>query len=64
MQPGPRVAAGEIAPVPEELVEALVIGPVAEATRRWLSGTSGTGLAQAARVLPDRIWCFLRPDPR
>jgi AcrR family transcriptional regulator len=58
----PRIEAGEILPTPEPLVEALVIGPVAETARRWLSSTYDIDLAQAARILPDRIWRSLRPD--
>ncbi|MGP8304089.1 TetR/AcrR family transcriptional regulator [Streptomyces inhibens] len=58
----PRIEAGEIAPTPEPLIEALVIGPVAETARRWLSSTYDVDLAQAARILPDRIWRSLRPE--
>ncbi|MCZ7459709.1 TetR/AcrR family transcriptional regulator [Streptomyces sp. WMMC940] len=58
----PRIEAGEILPIPEPLVEALVIGPVAETARRWLASTYDIDLAQAARILPDRIWRSLRPD--
>ncbi|NWF30277.1 TetR/AcrR family transcriptional regulator [Streptomyces sp. PKU-EA00015] len=58
----PRIEAGEILPTPEPLIEALVIGPVAETARRWLSNTYDIDLAQAARILPDRIWRSLRPD--
>lgn len=58
----PRMAAGEIATLPEPLVEMLLIGPVAETARRWLAGVPGIDLGQAARVLPDRIWRSLAPD--
>ncbi|MFH9726140.1 TetR/AcrR family transcriptional regulator [Streptomyces sp. NPDC017254] len=58
----PFVDAGEIAPTPEPLIEALVIGPVAATAHRWLSGAHDVDLAQAARVLPDRIWRSLRPE--
>ncbi|WP_406055945.1 TetR/AcrR family transcriptional regulator [Streptomyces sp. NBC_01077] len=58
----PLVEAGEIAPLPEPLIEALVIGPVAETARRWLSGAHDVDLAQATRLLPDRIWRSLRPE--
>ena len=34
----------------------LVIGPVAETSRRWLAGTPGIDLTQASRLLPERIW--------
>jgi hypothetical protein len=58
----PRVLAGEIAPVPVPILEVLVMGPVAEAAHRWLARTYDMDLAQAARILPDRIWRSLRPD--
>jgi hypothetical protein len=35
-------------------------GEVAEVTRRWLAGAPGIDLAQAARLLPERIWQSLR----
>ncbi|WP_374200877.1 TetR/AcrR family transcriptional regulator [Streptomyces bambusae] len=57
----PRMEKGEIAPVPAALVEVLVIGPACEAARRWLSDTYDLDLAEAERVLPDRIWQALRP---
>ncbi|WP_113699386.1 TetR/AcrR family transcriptional regulator [Nonomuraea lactucae] len=59
----PRVAAGEIAAIPEPLMEMLLIGPVAETARRWLSRVPGIDLDEAAQVLPDRIWRSVRPDP-
>ncbi|MEU1277947.1 TetR/AcrR family transcriptional regulator [Streptomyces sp. NPDC005805] len=59
----PRIESGEIAPVPAPLIEVLVIGPVAETARRWLSHTYDADLAQAARLLPDLIWRSLRADP-
>lgn len=58
----PFMAAGEIATVPAPLIEALLIGPVSETSRRWLAGKSCFDLDEAARVLPDRIWRSLRPD--
>jgi AcrR family transcriptional regulator len=52
----PHVASGELAGLPEPLIEILLIGPVAETARRWLSGVPGVDIGQAVRVLPDRIW--------
>jgi AcrR family transcriptional regulator len=52
----PHVASGELAHLPEPLIEILLIGPVAETARRWLSGVPGVDIGQAVRVLPDRIW--------
>lgn len=51
-----HVASGEIISVSEPLLEILLIGPVAETSRRWLSGAPGVDLAEAAKELPDRIW--------
>jgi AcrR family transcriptional regulator len=59
-----HVAAGEIADVPEPLFEMLVVGPVAELTRRWLAGAPGLDLAEAARVLPEPIWRSVRREGR
>ncbi|UNO43336.1 TetR/AcrR family transcriptional regulator [Streptomyces sp. MST-110588] len=58
----PHIEAGKVAPLPKALIEVLVIGPVAETARRWLTSTYDIDLRQAARVLPDRIWRSLRPD--
>lgn len=45
------------------MIEVLVMGPLAEAARRWLSSTYEIDLTEAARYLPDHIWRSLRPDP-
>ncbi|WP_441248877.1 TetR/AcrR family transcriptional regulator [Kitasatospora sp. McL0602] len=58
----PRIERGEIVPIPPALIEVLVMGPAAEAARRWLSCTYDIDLDQAAQVLPDSIWRSLRPD--
>jgi AcrR family transcriptional regulator len=55
----PHVAAGSIVDLPDPLTEMLLIGPVAELSRRWLNGAEAD-LARAARLLPDRIWAALR----
>jgi AcrR family transcriptional regulator len=55
----PHVAAGAIVDLPDPLTEMLLIGPVAELSRRWLSG-AGLDVAVAARRLPDRIWASLQ----
>ncbi|MDJ0340965.1 TetR/AcrR family transcriptional regulator [Streptomyces sp. H10-C2] len=57
-----RITRGEIIPIPGPLIEVLIMGPVAEAARRWLSNTYDLDLDQAARILPDSIWRSLRPD--
>lgn len=58
----PHIRAGRIVALPEPLIEVLVIGPVAEAARRWLAGAPDLDLEDAARVLPERIWRALRRD--
>ena len=57
----PHVAAGAIVALPDPLTEMLLIGPVAEVSRRWLNGAA-VDLAEARRVLPDRVWAALRAD--
>jgi len=54
--------AGEIAPLPGDVLAVLVLGPVGEAARRWLAGTYDMDLGQAARMLPQRIRRSLAPD--
>ncbi|MFH9069489.1 TetR/AcrR family transcriptional regulator [Streptomyces alboflavus] len=57
-----RVAAGEVAVLPDQMIEVLLLGPVAETAHRWLAGTYEVDLDEAVRVLPDRIWRSLRAD--
>ncbi|HET9139022.1 TetR/AcrR family transcriptional regulator [Actinophytocola sp.] len=57
----PHVRSGQIVDLPAPLVEMLLIGPVAELSRRWLAGAD-IDLAAAERLLPDRIWASLRAD--
>ncbi|NBE50282.1 TetR/AcrR family transcriptional regulator [Streptomyces boluensis] len=59
---GPHIEAGRIEPLSTPVLEVLVMGPVEEAARRWLSSTYDLDLDEAARVLPDRIWRSVRPD--
>jgi AcrR family transcriptional regulator len=56
----PHVAAGEVVDLPEALTEVLVIGPAADAARRWLSGAPDIDLDTAARLLPERVWHSIR----
>jgi len=55
----PHVEAGRVIALPDPLTEMLVIGPVAETSRRWLSGAD-IDLTVAARLLPERIWQSVR----
>ncbi|MET9324670.1 hypothetical protein ABZX75_31620 [Streptomyces sp. NPDC003038] len=56
-----RIERGEIAALPESLLEVLVVGPPREFSQRWLSSTYAMDLDEAARLLPDLIWRSLRP---
>ncbi|MFJ3906310.1 TetR/AcrR family transcriptional regulator [Streptomyces sp. NPDC090025] len=49
-------ATGEIAAIPDPLLEVLIVGPVAVTAHRWLAAPEDITLDQAARVLSDRIW--------
>ena len=55
----PHIAAGAIVDLTDPLTEMLLIGPVSELSRRWLSGAD-IDLARAAKLLPPRIWAALR----
>ena len=55
----PHVAAGTVVDLPDPLTEMLLIGPVAELSRRWLNGAD-IDLPRAAKLLPDRIWASLQ----
>lgn len=55
----PHIAAGTIVDLPDPLTEMLLIGPVAELSRRWLNGAD-IDLPKAAKLLPPRIWSALR----
>ncbi|MGR4882603.1 TetR/AcrR family transcriptional regulator [Streptomyces sp. LARHCF249] len=58
-----RMERGEIAPLPAPVIEVMVMGPLTEAARRWLSSTYEIDLPDVARHLPELIWRSLRPDP-
>jgi AcrR family transcriptional regulator len=56
----PHVAAGRLADLPDTVLEVLLTGPAAEAARRWLAGAPGLDIAEAARLLPERVWRSVR----
>jgi AcrR family transcriptional regulator len=58
-----HAAAGNIVATPEALLEVLIIGPVAELTRRWLSAPQLIDLKLAERELPDRIVASISAKP-
>ncbi|NEB74723.1 TetR/AcrR family transcriptional regulator [Streptomyces sp. SID14478] len=51
-----HVASGELAALPEPLLEAMILGPVIGVARSWLAGVGDIDLDQAAHLLPERIW--------
>ncbi|SFP18058.1 DNA-binding transcriptional regulator, AcrR family [Actinomadura madurae] len=57
----PHAAAGRVARLSPVMTEMLLIGPVAETARRWLSAPEAVDLDEAAAVLPPRIWRSLQP---
>jgi AcrR family transcriptional regulator len=57
----PHIRAGDMVALPLPLYEILLIGPLAELARRWLSGGSGLDLDHAAEHLPERIWRSVEP---
>jgi AcrR family transcriptional regulator len=52
----PHLDSGAVAALPVPLIEMVLIGPVAETARRWLSGDPTIDLTQAEAVLPARVW--------
>jgi hypothetical protein len=59
-----HAAAGRIVHTPLALLEMLIIGPVAELTRRWLSDPSLIDLDLAQQLLPDRIVAAIEQRPQ
>lgn len=59
----PHVDAGRLVRLPGPLFEMLVVGPVAETARRWLTGDLGVDLDLAARLLPAHIVRAVTPAP-
>ncbi|MFM9370586.1 TetR/AcrR family transcriptional regulator [Streptomyces sp. Da 82-17] len=54
------VTGGQLAPLPEQLIESLVLGPVVAVARRWIS-VGDVDLDAAVAALPDRIWRSVSP---
>ncbi|NVB80038.1 MAG: TetR/AcrR family transcriptional regulator [Kofleriaceae bacterium] len=52
----PHVAAGSVIDLQPGLLEVVLIGPAAEASRRILGGASGYSFDDAIAVLPDAVW--------
>ncbi|MFI9326515.1 TetR/AcrR family transcriptional regulator [Kitasatospora sp. NPDC052868] len=58
-----RMERGEILPLPDLLVEVLMMGPLAEVARRRLSGGWEGDRGEIARILSEGIWRSLRAGP-
>lgn len=58
----PHMAAGRMIALPDAVLEVLLIGPAAEAARRWLAGVPGVDLVEAIAVLPERVWRSVQVD--
>jgi AcrR family transcriptional regulator len=58
----PHIRAREVIGLPLPLYEILLIGPLAELARRWLSGGSGLDMDAAWDHLPERIWRSVQPE--
>jgi hypothetical protein len=54
--------AGEIEPLPIEILLASLIGPAQEFLRLWFSGRADLGLRQARELLAEAAWRSVRPD--
>ena len=60
----PHIEAGRIIALPPAMLEVVLIGPVAEASRRILTGTPGLSFAEAAATLPRLVWRAVQPDSK
>jgi AcrR family transcriptional regulator len=56
------VAAGQLRRIEPQYFEIIVIGPVAELSRRWLAGSPGLELRKSRAVVAELIWAALAPD--
>lgn len=51
---------GQLRPLSPLLLETLLIGPVAEASRRWLARDPRLSLTEARRWLPEATWAAVK----
>lgn len=60
---GPHIAAGRVVGLPASLLEVVLIGPAAEASRRILGAGGGAGaFDEAIEVLPAVVWRAVRGE--
>jgi len=56
----PHMRAGVLCSLSADLLQALWFGPAQHFARLWLGGVAPSGLARAARLLPEAAWEALR----
>lgn len=52
----PHIDSGAMVQLPADLYRPLLVGPLHEFSRQWLSGRGTTTMAEAQNVLADAIW--------
>jgi AcrR family transcriptional regulator len=57
----PWAAAGELTPLPLEILAPVLVGPVHAFSRRWLAGRTRLSLRRAEDLLGDAAWGAVRP---
>jgi AcrR family transcriptional regulator len=57
----PHIRGGDMLRLPLPLYEILLIGPLAELARHWLSGSSGLDMEAVWKILPECIWQSVQP---
>ena len=56
----PYMAEGQLVSLPPGLLEVMLIGPAAEASRRILNGGAPYSFAEAIAMLPEAVWNAVR----
>ena len=59
----PHVQAGDIARLPQDLYQPVLVGPLHHFSRQWLAGRTTSSMAEAQEVLADVVWKALS-NPR
>ena len=52
----PHVQAGDIARLPQDLYQPVLLGPLHHFSRQWLAGRTASSMAEAREVLADVVW--------
>ncbi len=56
----PHVQAGDIAQLPQDLYQPVLVGPLHHFSRQWLAGRTTSSMAEAQEVLADVVWKALQ----